>query len=1479
MNIEPIRTINGIEFTIFGNEDIQNYSAFDKKTNGISIPELYDNQEPKKNGLIDPRMGSTNDNIICDTCNFNSKYCVGHFGHIKLESPVYHIGYFSYIKKILNCVCIKCSNLRFNKSEEEIAKILKNKVGKARLVEVINLTKETKYCSRNVNCGSPLPKIKQDAIKSQAKLDLIAEFDNIGDTTGKKKLKKKISPYECFNILKNISNEDCILLGLNPYKSRPENMIYQVLPVPPICIRPSVRVEGMSFIKDDDLTKQLTNIIKCNERILKNKDSFQKDNVQRLEDSEKLLQVSIAAYYDNDSQFMPKIEQKGKTIKSLTSRIKSKKGQIRSNLMGKRTDFSARSVISPDTCISINEVGVPLIVATTLTYLEYVTNSNIDKLTQYVMNGRDKYPGANYVIILNENGEYNHPIDLRFNKNKIELKVGDKVERHLLDGDMVLFNRYPTLHKYSMMGHRIKVIRDKKYATFRLNVGVTNPYNADYDGDEMQITVPRTIQSRIELEELADVKKLLINTQTSLPIYGCKIDAVTGAYLLTRDSDVKIPVNVVMNLLSYLEMPGDKEKYYKDIKQKNFYNGKELFSFIIPKKINIDDGRIIIKNGILSKGAITSDYISSGKSNSMVRLIFDLYNDEEARKFFDNVQKLTNQYNMWIGFTTSFKDITYSKDIRNTIDNLIKNIMLKVNVYTTKMENDPTLTTPEVFEDIVMNHLSNIRTESGQLIINNFKEDNNIKVIIESGSSSKVTPDTISKIIAIEAQHSSMGGRFKKMNGRRALPYFNRDLDTPAERGFNQHSLLYGLTYPEFVFNNITSREALINNQTKTADSGYVERKLVKSMEDFYVAYDGTVRNSSDVLIQFNYGDSNIDTIKQYQYLIKTLVEDDKQIKNKYIFTDEELKKFSKYNKKDNEKFYNELINMRNSIRNEQLKTRIEYTNFSELSKFLLPINIIKIKNNLIKSEKNNDLTPEYIVEQIYIFINHKNTNIIPTKNNADELTSFKIKDENIIKSALKLAIFEIFAPKRCIFEYNLNKETFDNVLNDLKLDIKRNIVEPGEMVGIKVGQSLCENITQANLRSHHLTGVKSKTAANSGTSRITEIFNNTKEIKTPRMTLRFDKNYQDKEFINQIKAYMKQTIMSEIRNDIEVYYDPDVEHKKSDNVENVFYQEKSNSDSCISNIDILPWLIKIKFNKEELLLKKIELIHILSQIYNMWENRFENIKKNKDYKLIFESIVKCGIASNNDNDIIPIIHIRFDMINYNLNILHNFIELIVDKIKIKGVKNIIENDVQIVNYTTFDNENHNIEVKKEHIIITAGINIESMRSIKHIDVNNSVINDIGKIYSIFGIEAARYAIIDELMQLTGYKVNYNHFSILVDYMTRDGFIISIDRNGLGKANASLFNKFTFEKPVEQLINAALFNETDDVNGVSARIATGRTIKGGTGLCNILFNTEMVINSEYIDDDKNIAEFIDVENKELINDIINNDNDDIFIPM
>lgn len=1463
MTYEPINIINGIEFEIFGNENVLNYSILDKKSNGIFVPELYDNQEPKQNGLIDPRMGTTNDNILCNTCNLSSKYCIGHFGHINLETPIYHIGYFQYVKKILECVCIKCSSLRTNKTNEELLELIGNKHGIARFKEIKNITKDTKQCLKpGSNCNAPLPKIKQDLVKSQAKLDLIAEYD-MGN---EKPLRQILSPLQCYDILQKITPETCILLGINPNKTRPEQMIYRVFPVPPVAVRPSVRVEGLSYTRDDDLTKQLSAIVKSNNRVAKSKSSSKLTIKQNLEQSVKILQLHGAEYIDNESQYIPTSIYKGKSLKSLVSRLKTKEGRFRSNLMGKRIDYCARSVITPDTCISINEIGVPITIAQTLTYPEYVTENNIKQLSIYVQNGRDKYPGANYIIQLKDN-VYGKPIDLKYRKQNIELKIGDIVERQLIDGDIVLFNRQPTLHMYSMMGHYVKIINDKKYATFRLNVAVTTPYNADYDGDEMNISIPRTVQTKIELEELTSVEKLLINAQTSLSLMGCKMDTVVGVYILTF-YDIKIPRKNVINMLSYIEQPIDKQE--NNNINKEYYTGKELISFILPKKININDDDITIINGILTKGALTSSRLADGKPKSLIRLILELYNDKEAKKFFDNIQKLINQFNMWYGFSTNFSDITYSKDINEKIKNLIKNVITKVNIYITEMENDPSLNTSEIFEETIFNNLNNVRSSIGSLIITNFAENNNIKIIKNSGSSGKVNPDSISKNIAIEAQHATKNGRIQKMDGRRTLPYFCRDLDNSFERGFNQHGFLQGLSYPEFVFNNITAREGLINIQLKTAQSGYIQHRLTKNMEDFYIAYDRTVRNINGDIIQYSYSDSGNNSTKQFAYNMKILEENNNIVESKYIFSESDIKKY-KFDKQLNNKFYNKLIKLRNNMRKLQLQTRTEFNEFSSAIKFMLPININKIKS-LIITQKNSNLTPEYILSELKKFIN--NINILLNNHKKHSIK----KDNKSFKKALTLAIYEIFAPKRCIFEYVINIENFNEILHELDLDLKRNLTEPGEMIGIIAGQSICENITQTSLRSHHLTGVSSKTAANSGVDRIIELINNTKYIKTPRMIIRFKEEFKKNDkFAQQIKNHIKQTILSEIRDKIEVYYDPEKQFEQQDNIMN-YIENKTNNEKS-KNTD-LKWLIRIEFNKEELLNKNIELLDIVTQFDNVWTNRSEIIKKkSKEFKSINESIINCKCYSNNDNNIIPIIHIRFDMINYNMTILHNFVDLLIENIKLKGIKNIKESEINQSPMILFDNETQSLNKdQKEYIITTAGINIEELRLIKGIDLDRLLINDINVIYNLYGIEAARFAILDELMALTNNSVNYNHLSVLVDYMTKDGFILSIDRNGLAKTNASLLNKISFEKPIDQLINAAIFNEFDEIKGVSSRIMTGRNIKGGTGICDLIFNTEMVLNSERIIGNE-YKNYIDNENDNLIKDILNNDDiDDIFIP-
>lgn len=488
MIVTPRKTVNGVDFTILGNLEIRNISALGKDSVGINVPDLFDNLEPKRNGLIDPRMGTTAENIICATCGLNSTYCGGHFGHIILEEHMFHIGYLPFVKKLLSCVCLKCSKLLVYKNEAELNEILKHKVGKNRLSEIKNLSKEVMYCQRpNVGCGTPVSKIKLEHKKTQLMVNLVAEFKvaaTLEDPSKDKKLSQILTPEDCYNILKNISDDDCVLLGLDPKKNRPEDMIMKYFPVPPVPVRPSVRTDGSDSTKEDDLTRKIADIVKKNESLAQRNSSMSGQLTKNMSEQAQLLQFNLATYIDNETPYMPKSEQKGKPLKSITSRLKGKEGRFRTNLMGKRVDFSARTVITPDPSLSINQVGVPLTVAMNLTFPDIVTSHNIEKLQQLVRNGHDVYPGANFVIP-KSSSDYGRdtPIYLRFRKDKIVLRVGDVVERHLVDGDIVLLNRQPTLHKQSMMGHYVQVIPDERYDSFRVNVGVTQAYNADFDGE------------------------------------------------------------------------------------------------------------------------------------------------------------------------------------------------------------------------------------------------------------------------------------------------------------------------------------------------------------------------------------------------------------------------------------------------------------------------------------------------------------------------------------------------------------------------------------------------------------------------------------------------------------------------------------------------------------------------------------------------------------------------------------------------------------------------------------------------------------------------------------------------------------------------------------------------------------------------------------------------------------------------------------
>lgn len=493
-DIDSTDPIIRIDFDVLGNEEIKRISVLGEG-NGIDVVDLYDNSEPKRGGLIDSRLGTISNEYNCATCGYNTTYCPGHTAHITLAEYVFHVGYLQTVTKILSCVCLRCSKLLIYKNTNEIKEIIKTKTPKERLMYIKNAVKNVNFCQKdNFGCGTPHPKVKYDVKKQSGAINIIAELEldveeeghNVKRDFVKTKSKFILTAEMVYEILKNISDEDCQILGLDPTRTRPEYMIHKILLVPPVQMRPSARGEfAGGMVMADDLTVKLADIVKNNLRIIKNKESNNENSSRFHSDYAHLLQYHVATYMENEALGMFKAEQKGRPIKSIASRIKGKTGRIRGNLMGKRGDFTGRTVITSDPSVRHNQLRVPVKMAMNLTFPEVVTPLNIEYLSKLVSKGRNNYPGANTVLPMSRNnsGRRLLPIDLRYRKEGIILHYGDIVERHLVNDDIVLLNRQPTLHKQSMMAFLIKVVNDEKLMTFGLSTSVTAIFNADFDGD------------------------------------------------------------------------------------------------------------------------------------------------------------------------------------------------------------------------------------------------------------------------------------------------------------------------------------------------------------------------------------------------------------------------------------------------------------------------------------------------------------------------------------------------------------------------------------------------------------------------------------------------------------------------------------------------------------------------------------------------------------------------------------------------------------------------------------------------------------------------------------------------------------------------------------------------------------------------------------------------------------------------------------
>ncbi|KAH7330647.1 beta and beta-prime subunits of DNA dependent RNA-polymerase [Rhizoctonia solani] len=1463
----PLRKVKEVQFGILSPEEIKAYSVCK-----IEFPEVLEEGtgKVKASGLMDPRLGTVDRNFKCQTCGEGMAECPGHFGHIELARPVFHIGFLNKVKKILECICVNCGKLKADINDNQFAdKIRHVRDPKKRMALVWAHCKGKMICEADEakddegagaapakvghgGCGHIQPLVRKEGLKLFLVYKKGRTDDEEMDGRTSQPEKRLYPASDVYNTLKKIPDSDLALLGLSEEFARPDWMILTVLPVPPPPVRPSISADGGTVRSEDDLTYKLGDILKASINVRRCEEEGSPAHV--ISEFEQLLQFHVATYMDNDIAGIPQALQKsGRPVKAIRARLKGKEGRLRGNLMGKRVDFSARTVITGDPNLMLDEVGVPRSMAMNLTYPERVTPYNIEWLQMLVRNGPREYPGARYVV--RDSGER---IDLRYNKRAdTSLQYGWIVERHLKNGDYVLFNRQPSLHKMSMMSHRVKIM---PYSTFRLNLSVTPPYNADFDGDEMNMHIPQSEETRAELSQIAWVPRQIISPQANKPVMGIVQDTLCGIRKITL-RDNFLDWAFVQNILLWVPEWDGHVPVPAILKPKPLWTGKQILSLCVPSGINVfrapdkdkrtnrvpsnpvnDDG-ICIENGEIIYGVVEKKTVGASQGG-LIHITFREKGPEITRDLFTSLQKVVNFWLLHNGFSIGIGDTIADKTTMSKITIHIETAKNNVLQLIQKAQYDglraePGMTIRESFESHVNRELNMARDKTGKDAQDSLKNDNNVKQMVVAGSKGSFI--NISQMSGCVGQQSVEGKRIPFGFKHRTLPHFNKDDYCAESRGFVENSYLRGLTPQEFFFHAMAGREGLIDTAVKTAETGYIQRRLVKAMEDIAVCYDGTVRNSLGDIVQFAYGEDGMDGAFIERQSVDPYRLSNRAFDRKYRVdvleagagfspgtlqvgldaTSPELQY-----KLDNE--FAQLTKDRKMLREFIFRTA------DPNQPHYLPVNLRRIIQNAqqifhIDRRKPSDLEPSYIMDEVAAL----SSRLIVVR--GDDPISLEAQDNATMLFNMHLR--STFATRPVLEELRLTRQAFDWIIGEVETKFNASVVNPGEMCGTLAAQSIGEPATQMTLNTFHYAGVSSKNVT-LGVPRLKEIINVATNIKTPSLTVYLKPEYaSDKHKAKSIQTELAHTTLRTITATTEIIYDPDPQNtiidEDRDFVETFFAIPDESVERTLSQQS--PWVLRIQLDRAKVLDKKLDMAYIADRIEQAFFPDMKVIPSDDNAEKL---ILRCRPIVMQDKDDDAFENTEEDI--FIRQIEHNML----DSVTLRGVKNIrrvfmIEHDKPIIDAAG----ELQPRSMKEWVLETDGVNFKSVLSVDGVDFSRTYSNKCPEVFEVLGIEAARAAILKELrnvIEFDGSYVNYRHLALLTDLMTNRGTLMAITRHGINRADTGALMRCSFEETVEILMEAAAVGEKDDCYGVAENVLFGQMAPMGTGSFDVALDVDML---------------------------------------
>jgi len=1384
--------IVSVTFGVIGTEDVQKSSCVN-----VTSYDLFHDNKPVDGGLYNMHMGTDDYSYRCKTC-FNKKpACLGHDGHHNMNYPILSPMFVGEIRKWLKLICHECG-------EPVIREKFYSKFNKIkRLDQAQKIARTGVRRCLNPACGALHPVIKKDPNEDLA---IIAEY-----YTDKRKTDERILyPDDIRQIFERISDATVEKLG-KPLSAHPRKFVLRSIKIPTILMRP---ISDNTASRTQD-TRDINTLLQL---ILKNNMSMPPIVSANIEPK-----IKKAIFGNCNSYFELIRSSRDGSVKGVSENLKGKRGLFRGHLSGKRVRDIGRSTIVGDVTLKINEVGEPMKFAKNIQMEEYVQEYNKRDLMKYIHNGRKKYPGCTE-IIKHGTGTL-RTIDA---DTDIELEPGDILYRDMITGDTANFNRQPSLKPSNISGVVCVVCEDPNILTFRINVISCPLYDADFDGDQMNMIYNSSIQGRNEISILSALSNWFISHSSSSPSVGQVDDSILGLFELTLEG-VKFSKYHAMKLFS-------NTTFTPDFGGLTELTGRDCISMILQEtpvsytgnptyydeklapymNYNPADIRVKIDRGKHISGVLDKRTIGKGAENGLYHLIANEYGSDKALDVIFNMQQMAIAYTLQNGFTVGVQDLLVGPKARLEIERVTADIINKSHLITEKLNRGEIIppigmTVEEFYEKQQISTLMTADDFIEPVLSALNPRTNNLLKLIMSGSKGQF--GNLYNMVSCVGQKLINGERIRQTFGhKRSSPNFRRHETHPESRGNIANSYTNGMTVTEYIPNAMNARFDLIAKALNTSVTGEQNRKSVKNLESIIISnLRFVVKHNS--IIQFIYGEDGLDPRSVERVRFPTVMLGDKDLERYRHKTDdpaltdlidEEMRKL-----KEDRDEYRKLF----------MKIELMNTNERMSDVRFMPVNVERVILDTLREYEDVNRekpTPEQL-KAMYMRIKEV-CNKLPyiLLNKKQEDSGAPVPDymkravwllTMLCRSHLNIAAMSLMTP--AILEIIIDK---------IKIVLLHALIDPGTAAGIIAAQSFSGPLTQYMLDAHHRSAAGG--TSKSGMSKAKEVLaaRDVDKLDSPSMTLYVLPEYENNhgkvvEIANNIEVMRFKQFITGYQVFFESYGNPI--HSKYTHEKTLIDNFAKMNPLMVPPADLLKWCIRIEIDKTALILKNMSMELIITRLRETYPDLYivytpENVRN---------IVIRIYIRSSANTRNIPMKG------TVDSEAIIGVAETLLETI-IRGVSGILSTSVVKLPISKIGADGA-ISTNEIYVINTVGTNFRGVLYNKYLDGSKIQTDAIIEIYRHLGIEAARQKLITELRKLS--SCNHHHYLVYADEMTRTGRVTSIERSGLGIREASNYLlRIGFSSPIQTLEEASVNAVTDEVTGITAPLLVGSVPRIGT---------------------------------------------------